>query len=156
MTPLILDKAHHAGASIVYINRGFVPTEKKDPETRSQGQTAGRVSVVGLTRSAHIPDRFTPAPDHDKNIWYHRNPHELAMLHGFDVAQVAPFYIDAGAGAPAALPQGGETRIYFPNNHLGYAITWFGLAGSLMLVYGAWAWKHRKRGKLRKAPQDVT
>ena len=36
--------------------------------------------------------------------------------------------IDAPAGSAGALPQGGETTVEFPNNHFGYALTWFGFA----------------------------
>jgi surfeit locus 1 family protein len=45
---------------------------------------------------------------------------------------------------PGGLPQGGETLVQFPNNHLGYALTWFGLAGGLAGVFFVFA-----RGRLR-------
>ena len=32
-------------------------------------------------------------------------------------------------------PLGGQTRVDFPNDHLQYAITWFGLALALLAVY---------------------
>jgi surfeit locus 1 family protein len=44
------------------------------------------------------------------------------------------------------LPQGGETVVSFPNSHLGYAITWFGLAAALAGVYAVFVWR-RLRGK---------
>jgi surfeit locus 1 family protein len=57
----------------------------------------------------------------------------------------APFLIDAEAG-PDPLPEGGETRLSFPNNHLSYALTWFGMAAALAGVFGAYAWGEWRRG----------
>jgi surfeit locus 1 family protein len=55
--------------------------------------------------------------------------------------RVAPYLIDAAfdPSLPNGLPQGGETIIDFPNNHLGYALTWFGLALGLAGVFGVYA-----------------
>jgi surfeit locus 1 family protein len=44
---------------------------------------------------------------------------------------------------PGGLPQGGETIVSFPNNHLQYALTWFGLAVALIAVFAVWAWGRR-------------
>jgi surfeit locus 1 family protein len=54
---------------------------------------------------------------------------------------VAPYLIDAvyDPSLPGGLPQGGETVVDFPNNHLGYAITWFGLAACAAGVFVAFA-----------------
>ena len=58
------------------------------------------------------------------------------------LAPFAPIYLDLPAGEPGALPQGGETRLSFPNNHLGYAITWYGLACALVGVFAVFATRH--------------
>ena len=42
------------------------------------------------------------------------------------------------------LPQGGETVIEFPNNHLGYAITWFGFAILTPILLAFWISRQRK------------
>ena len=55
--------------------------------------------------------------------------------------------IDADAApGPGVLPQGGESRLVFPNNHLGYALTWFGLALALLGVFTVFAGQ-RLRGE---------
>ena len=38
----------------------------------------------------------------------------------------------------------GETVIEFPNNHLGYAYTWYGFAIVAVLMLGYWIWRERK------------
>ena len=42
---------------------------------------------------------------------------------------------------PGGLPIGGQTRTELPNNHLQYAITWYGLAAGLLVVWIASAWR---------------
>jgi surfeit locus 1 family protein len=130
MTPLALSDGH-----IVWINRGFVPEGSKNPATRAAGQVSGAQDISGLMRPAEKPSWLSPAADVVKNVWFVRDPAEMARTAGLDVAKVAPFTVDAFASPiPGGLPQGGETIISFPNNHLGYAITWYGLAAALVAV----------------------
>jgi surfeit locus 1 family protein len=72
--------------------------------------------------------------------------------------QVAPFFVDAGLpGHPVASddgPRAGLTVIRFPNSHLVYALTWYGLA--LMVVGAAWtvARYERRRAAAGSAAQS--
>ena len=52
-----------------------------------------------------------------------------------------PYWIDADARPepPGGFPKGGVTRVDLPNRHLEYAITWYGLALTLIGVYLAFA-----------------
>ena len=47
---------------------------------------------------------------------------------------------------PGGLPIGGQTRAELPNNHLQYAITWYGLAAGLL---GVWIGFGLARGRQR-------
>jgi surfeit locus 1 family protein len=58
----------------------------------------------------------------------------------------APFYVDLPAGAPGQLPQGGETVVSFPNNHFGYALTWYGFAIVALVMLVFWLWRQARRG----------
>ena len=141
MTPL-----ETADGWFVYVNRGFVPAAKADPATRSAGQIDGTTDVVGLLRSSARRSWFMPGDDAGKNQWFSRDPALYAAAQGLPPQRVAPYIIDArfDPALPGGLPQGGETVVSFPNSHLGYAITWFGLAVALALVYGAFAWRRIK------------
>ena len=135
LTPLELA----SGASVI-VNRGFVPLDKKDPATRRAGQVEGTVAITGLLRMPEEANYFTPENDPAKDAWYRRVPAEIARARGIERA--APFMIDAdGTPNPGGLPQGGGTRVSFPNNHLQYVVTWFGLALSLAGVFAAYAWQ---------------
>lgn len=122
ITPLNLDD----GTSIL-INRGFVPTEKRDPATRSEGQVSTPVTITGLLRITEPKGTLIKSNDPANERWYSRDVAAIAEQR--NVANVAPFFIDADVTQnPGGLPVGGLTQIAFPNNHLVYAITWFVLA----------------------------
>lgn len=123
---------------IVIVNRGFVPQELKDPASRKEGQAEGAVRVTGLLRAPEQANYFTPPNDPAKGTWYRRDPAEIARA--FDLKNAAPFMLDAkGEYLPNMLPQPNETRVTFTNNHLGYALTWYGLACTLVGVFAAFA-----------------
>jgi surfeit locus 1 family protein len=48
-------------------------------------------------------------------------------------------------GPAGSLPEPAQTLPRPRNNHLGYAITWYGLALSLIGVFVAFAWRNRKK-----------
>ena len=140
LTPLELV----SGASVV-VNRGFVPLDRKDPATRREGQVSGPVSITGLLRMPEQANFFTPSNDPARDAWYRRDPGEIARARRIERA--APFTIDAdNTPNPGGLPQGGETRVTFSNNHLQYVVTWFGLALALAAVFAAFAWQRLRQG----------
>lgn len=136
------------GGGIVLVDRGFAPLAWKDnPATRTK-PPQGDVEVTGLMRPPEGRNMFTPADEPAKGIWFSRDP--AAMAAAMKLNGVAPFAIDADADPNAkGWPHGGATEVDIPNNHLSYALTWFGLAATLLVVFGIWA-----RGRLRReAPE---
>jgi surfeit locus 1 family protein len=138
MTPLRL-----ADGAVVMVNRGFVPTELRDPTKRPESQPAGEATVTGLVRAPEERNAFTPADDPARNTWFARDPQGIAKAHNLD--RVAPFYVEADATPnPGGWPKGGQTRLDLPNNHLQYAVTWYGIALTLVGVFAAFAWRRIK------------
>jgi len=136
--------AQLAGGSIVMVNRGFVPADRKDPATRAQGTPHGSVDIVGVMRWPEARGLFTPADDPKGNVWFVRDPKAMAEAHKW--ASAAPFYIDQESPVPAGgVPLPGKLDVQLPDNHLQYAITWFGLALGLAGVYVVWL-----TGRLRR------
>lgn len=126
----------------VLVNRGFVPSERRDPASRKAGNPAGAVEVTGLLRVTEPGGAFLRSNDPAANRWYSRDVDAIAAARG--LGKTAPFFIDADRDAGAnGGPIGGLTVVSFPNNHLVYALTWFTLAAMLAgwtcyLVRGEW------------------
>lgn len=144
-TPLEL-----ADGRYLFVNRGFVPYENKEPEMRMQGQLTGEQSVTGLARNRLPGKPSWVVPDNDiaKNIFYWKDIGAMASSDGFDASKVVPFFIDADSTPnPKGFPIGGVTEIDLPNNHLEYAFTWYGLAAVLVVVVAlSWFRKSNKAG----------
>jgi surfeit locus 1 family protein len=136
ITPLRL-----ADGSIVLVNRGYVPNELKDPGKRAAGQIAGEVTATGLLRVADAQTMFVPDNEAEHNIWYWRDISAMAATLGPDAPRVHQYIIDAEANPPppGGWPKGGATRLELPNRHLEYALTWYGLAATLVGVFAAFA-----------------
>ena len=62
------------------------------------------------------------------------------LAKGLDPKTMAPFYVEQEAPTPpGGLPQPGKLVVALPDNHLQYALTWYGLAAGLAAVFGFWA-----------------
>jgi surfeit locus 1 family protein len=139
LTPFTTDAGH-----IYLVDRGMVPMDKRNPASRPQGQIAGETHIIGIWRTPDGPGLFTPAPDLAHRVWYARDVQAIAASDHVHLA--APVVIEADATPnPGGWPEGGQTVVDLPNNHLSYAITWFGLAAGLIGVYLAY---HVSKGRL--------
>ncbi|AXQ31381.1 SURF1 family protein [Solimonas sp. K1W22B-7] len=140
MTPL-----RQADGSLVLVNRGFVGPERRDPAARTAGQRTGPQRIDGLLRPSEPGGGFLRHNDPAANRWHSRDVAAIAAARGLPAGQVAPYFIDAAATVEGG-PVGGLTVIRFPNSHLVYALTWYGLAlmlaGGLFLV-GRREWRLR-------------
>lgn len=116
MTPLALDDGR-----TVLVNRGFVTADERDAGIP---HAAGVVTVNGLLRASEPDGGFLRSNDPDGGRWYSRDVEEIGAARGLD--NLAPFFVDADASGEA-YPIGGLTVLTFSNNHLLYALTWFGL-----------------------------
>jgi surfeit locus 1 family protein len=132
--------------TVLYVNRGFVPEARRDDFAPPP---AGKATIRGPIRTEERGNRFTPDPDLSAKMFFARSPERIAHATGVTGA-VVDFFIDLDASQtpPSGLPQAGETRTVFPNSHLGYAITWYGLAVALLAVFAAFV-----RARLGSAPQ---
>lgn len=133
ITPFILTDGR-----TVLVNRGFVPEPKKAQESRAAGQIGGDLTITGVIRTPETRGAFSGADDPAKNIFYVRDPDSLARAKG--LGPVAPFLIDLKAPSPpGGLPVPSVTQVDIPNNHFQYALTWWSLAGVLLVIFGLFA-----------------
>lgn len=122
LTPLRTDQGF-----TVLVNRGFVPGERRAPDSRRRGQVAGDTDVIGLLRITEPHGGFLRANDPVRDLWRSRDVAAIAAKRR--LGHAAPYFIDADATSnPGGWPRGGLTVVRFANSHLAYACTWFALA----------------------------
>ena len=136
LTPLKLD----SGAYVI-VNRGFVPLELKDPAAR--GEIEGRTHLTGLMRQPESRNFFTPADDPETDQYFTRDPVLIARHFGLVAGGALQRRRRRQRDNPGVMPHGGATELTFPNNHLAYALTWFGLALALLVVFAVFALQQR-------------
>lgn len=126
-----------AEGTVVLVDRGFVPDNLRDPAVRAEGQVEGPVTVTGLVRVPETQGAFVPDNEIPTNRWFWRDlPGMERAIYPGNAPSLAPFFLEAEkSDLPGGWPAGGQTRLELPNNHLQYAITWFLLAGALVVIY---------------------
>ncbi|RVT43742.1 SURF1 family protein [Sphingobium algorifonticola] len=137
----------------VLVNRGFVPPERRGDYPR----LSGTVTITGLLRLTEPNGGFLRRNDPAADRWHSRDVAAIAAARG--LRTVAPYFIDAerepdDRNGDPALPVAGLTVVVFSDNHLVYALTWYGLAILLVVVgflFGKEEWRrHVHAPKLRR------
>jgi surfeit locus 1 family protein len=120
-----------SGGRLVLIDRGFVPDAYKDQRKRPDSLVPGTVTITGLLRRHREQGAFTPDNRPGQNQWYWPDVPALFASLGDSAAHIQePFLVQAlpTPGQPALPRPVPPDLAAIPNNHLGYAFTWFGLA----------------------------
>jgi cytochrome oxidase assembly protein ShyY1 len=131
----------------VVINAGFVPNTVQDRSQQDRAVsplvTGQPVAMTGYLRFPEKAGLLTPSPTRDKRLWFSRDIGAMAQTLGWE--NVAPFYIDLETPVPASgIPKPGPLDVHLKDDHLQYAITWFGLAAAVMFAFGVW-WRNQRR-----------
>ena len=132
VTPLVLDDGR-----AVLVDRGWVPSERRLPETRAEGQVAGPVTVLAhLRRGGWNSYQFLrPENRPEKNAWLWPDLPAMAAFAGLPRSVTALYAVAGPAANPGGLPVGGAVKVELRNDHLQYAIIWYALALALLVIY---------------------
>jgi surfeit locus 1 family protein len=138
----VLAPARLAAGGLVVVNRGFVPEGRRDPRSRPEGETTGAIDLIGVLRWPEQRGVFAPKDEPERNLWFVRDPAAIAAAKGW--GEVAPFYVELeGPQPPGGLPRAGALKPNLRNEHLQYAITWYGLAVVVAVMFSFWLRSHR-------------
>ncbi len=119
---------------IILVNRGWVPQDYRDPSTRPDSLIEGNVRVTGVLRLPQTRHWVQPENEPLENQWFFVDVDAMAEDSGADLA--SRYYLELDeTEIPGGLPIGGQAKIDLPNNHLQYAITWYSLALSLIVIF---------------------
>jgi cytochrome oxidase assembly protein ShyY1 len=135
----------------VVINTGFVENTMQDRSQQdrvvSRLVTGAPVMLTGYLRFPEKAGMLTPAENLASRLWFTRDHFAMARALGWDKdgAPLAPFYIDLESPAPpSGIPKPGPLEVHLKDDHMQYAITWFALAGAVVVAFGAW-WRTQRR-----------
>ena len=137
--------------AIVAVNTGFVQNTMQDrvQQDRAVGRlvTGQPVKLTGYLRFPEAAGTLTPAENVAKRLWFTRDHRAMARALGWGEGgkTVAPFYVDLESPVPeSGIPKPGPLKVHLKDDHMQYAITWFGLAAALMIAFGVW-WRAQRR-----------
>jgi surfeit locus 1 family protein len=138
--------ARLAAGGLVVVNRGFVPEGRQNPATRAAGEIIGIADLVGVLRWPEPRGAFTPKDEPSRNLWFVRDPVAIASAKGW--GEVAPFFLELESPGPTnGFPRPGALKANLRNQHLQYAITWYGLALVVAVMFAVWLGGHREAAR---------
>ena len=125
------------GGRRILLDRGFVPEAERDPATREP--VPERMAVTGVLRWPNETGAFTPDPVPERSEWYARDVARMAAALGTE-----PLLVVAEPHGGRKHPRGTQPKVTLPNNHFGYAMTWFSLAAIWLAMTAALVWRVRR------------
>jgi cytochrome oxidase assembly protein ShyY1 len=145
--------ARLADGATVVVNAGFVQNTMQDrpQQDRAVGRllTDTPVKLTGYLRFPEAGGALTPAENTAKRLWFTRDHLAMARALGWSEAgrPVAPFYIDLEQPVPeSGIPKPGPLEVHLKDDHMQYAITWFALAGAVVIAFAVW-WRGQRRAR---------
>ena len=140
--------ARLATGETVVVNAGFVPNTMQDRAQQDRAVarlvTDAPVNLTGYIRFPETAGLLTPSENVEKRLWFSRD--HLAMAHALGWGEVAPFYIDLEQPMPqSGIPKPGPLQVHLKDDHLQYGITWFTLAGAVVIAFALWWRKQRPK-----------
>lgn len=125
------------------VNLGFIADGSQVSSSGPASEVARASVLTGYIRFPEKPGWFSAHENVDKRLWFVRD--HQAMARALNWGDVAPFYIDLETPVPrSGSPKPGALEVHLPDQHLQYAITWFGLAGVVAVAFLFWIFGQRR------------
>ncbi|MDJ1015261.1 MAG: SURF1 family protein [Paracoccaceae bacterium] len=121
----------------IMVDEGYIWTTEKNA-----GRPATAMTVTGNLHWPEEVDRFTPEPDLAAGIWFARDVPRMAEALGAEPVLVIARTVSGTDPRATPLPVDSSG---IPNDHLGYAIQWFGLATVWAGMTAFFLWRMRRR-----------
>jgi surfeit locus 1 family protein len=136
---------------IVVVNAGFVQNTMQDRAQQDRAVTRlitnEPVMLTGYLRFPEAAGTLTPAENIATRLWFTRDHLAMARALGWGEGgkPLAPFYIDLETPVPpSGVPKPGPLQVHLKDDHMQYAVTWFTLAGAVVIAFGLW-WRAQRR-----------
>ena len=132
---------------IVLVNRGWVSESYREQEKREFTLVEGEVTIPAILRFPGKKGYFVPENEPENGFWFTLVPSQIVAHLGLEGRAERDIYAaTVRTSDTIELPIAARTETNLRNSHLGYAITWYGIACALIGVYLAF---HYQAGRLR-------
>ncbi|MDC0518320.1 SURF1 family protein [Candidatus Pelagibacter sp.] len=121
INPILIDNKNYL------INRGWIPFEKKNSKEINFFDESNIIGTLKLQGKKNI---FKPDNDIEENYWFSLNRDDISKFTGKEFSNYLIYL-----GGNYKLPKPKKITANISNNHKKYAITWFSLAISILLLY---------------------
>jgi len=136
----LIEPLERAEGEAILVDRGWVP----DKRLRPIEQPEGEVTLEGYVRPSDSPRLFSASDNPSGRQFYTLDAAAIGAAIG--LRQVAPFFLVVmGTPPPELYPDPARHLPRPPNNHLSYAISWYGMAIALLVIFVLWARKVLKQ-----------
>lgn len=131
----LVTPARLGDGTLLLVDRGFVEEAELPPHLPPHKQPPGPVAIEGVARSlaALQPSWFTPDDEPQRRRFWRLDPDELERFLG--EAPLAVLVVAERAEPESVLGRVKPVKVELRDPHLGYALTWFGLAAALTAIY---------------------
>ena len=109
------------------INRGWIPFEKKNSQEINEFDENDIIGTLKLQGRKNI---FKPDNDLEENYWFSLNREDILKFTGKEFSKYI-IYLNGNY----QVPKPKKITANISNNHQKYALTWFSLAISILLLY---------------------
>ncbi|KAH7909788.1 SURF1 family-domain-containing protein [Hygrophoropsis aurantiaca] len=154
VTPLV-----RSDGTTVLVDRGFI---SKDFSENYDRQEEGEIEIVGMLRTSHTRNNFTPDNRPEEGQWYWADVDGMADYAGGESANVQPVFVeeifsghagDATTRSHKGIPLGRATTVDVRNAHLSYVITWYSLSVFTTAMLARLVVKRRAQKRVRPLPR---
>ena len=121
INPILIDNENYL------INRGWIPFEKKDSQ---EINFFDENNIVGTLKLQGRKNIFKPDNDIEENYWFSLNREDIFNFTGKEFSNYIIYL-----GGTYEVPKPKKITANISNNHQKYALTWFSLAISILLLY---------------------
>ena len=121
INPILIDEENFL------INRGWIPFEKKNTE---EINFFDENNIIGTLKLQGRKNIFKPDNEIEENYWFSLNREDILKFTGKEFSKYI-IYLDGNY----QFPKPKKITANISNNHKKYAITWFSLAISILLLY---------------------
>ena len=109
------------------INRGWIPFEKKNSQ---EINVFDENDIIGTLKLQGRKNIFKPDNDLEENYWFSLNREDILKFTGKEFSKYI-IYLNGNY----QVPKPKKITANISNNHQKYALTWFSLAISILLLY---------------------